>query len=661
MYNCMAVYNPEKKGVVHAVPVTKLRLKSITAGEALVLCGVKKFETFSEANYDDWNDCKLDPRTLKPWGGLGDDGVELWYVNTLPGEVAATTVTSGMVAEHGGGLATEAEDDTPPDDIRDWTVHRCKQWLAKRPSQGVTPTKKADLQEMIIQMYELGLQMVMKEDVDQISRSRFERDTEEWLKVKATRANGITVDLEDGHNSGDVGTLNPADAEFIFKDNNADTKRNRELGQSRHAISLQRSVGKKFKTNFGVFATPVHVTVVIGKSYPGTDALSLEKQAEIDETGHGGRVTSVSGLLVGTDSKGRGGIWIGPVACYCLVPEDMLDRDTEMVRAKKGYRPCRERFCVHCRRAVNAIVDCAPRGVDGANKWKLKKATNRSLDKTSFADSLPHHGHDDYGGGKLKTQKRPAADDHVFVVDGFTWNRVKGKPDVRGGRDYWYRPDTKEVSWDTPLPAKKPLRRSSRSKHVPLARSKLTEIDKGCHDKSSVYHKKFLKFLELKRKSQRNPKMRSRKMKVETVVKLTEGCTCKWSPARGAWVSHCAICEKLKAVYLYDRGLNRTAAFRRAKIRCFIPARKSKGQVAFSQVSAATDRLIARERITIERNNVELRVFSGFDCQINVSEIALAAAEGSVARGTCNEQIRLHDWVERSHGILSLDLSESPE
>jgi hypothetical protein len=80
--------------------------------------------------------------------------------------------------------------------------------------------------------------------------------------------------------------------------------------------------------------------------------------------------------------------------------------------------------------------------------------------------------------------------------------------------------------------------------------------------------------------------------------------------------------------------------------------------VAFSEAAGARDRAIARKRIYTEWNNVELRNYSGFDCQISAALIALAGAKGSVARGKCNLAIKLHNLVERSHGIVSIDLAE---
>jgi hypothetical protein len=675
MYNCMAVFDPVAKKVTHAIPVERLKLKTISKEDARTLCGVTTFKEFTESTYNDWNECKLDLRTLKPWGEAGDDGIVHWHADRLPGETASSVTPlthvpgSDHVVGYGDSVVQEAEDDTPPPDIRDWTIYRCKEWLKARPDQGTLPTKKADLQELIIQMHELGLTNMSREDVEDISRKRFQRDTAEWLKVRTTRLKGVTVDLEDGNGSADVGTLAPTDGEFVFKDNGADTQRNRQLGQTRHVMQLQRSVGKEFETEFGIRARTVHVTAIVGFSYPGTDpeALSVERRAAMDELGHGGRVTSVSGLVVGTDSAGRGGHWIGSPSVFCLVPQDMLDRDSEMVKSKRGYRPCRERYCVHCRATINAICDCAPRGVDGENQWKKSKATNRSLDRTSFADTLPVVGHDDYGSGTTKTKKRPLASDETFDVDGETWKRVPGTAGVNDGQDYWYVPGdkAKRVRWDTPLPTKATLQRSTRSQAVTIPKSKLAEIDKGCHDQGSIYHQKLMKLLKLKKskakaikKESKRAKMSNRKFKVETVLHRASNCTCTWSPSRGVWMSACAACRQYTAVYLYDRGLNRTSAFRRTKTRCLIPARKSKGQVAFSEAAGAGDRSIARERIHIERNNVELRTFSGFDSQISVSAIALAGAEGSVARGKTNMQMKLHDWVERSHGIVTLDLKK---
>ena len=110
----------------------------------------------------------------------------------------------------------------------------------------------------------------------------------------------------------------------------------------------------------------------------------------------------------------------------------------------------------------------------------------------------------------------------------------------------------------------------------------------------------------------------------------------------------CGPCKAVTSSYMYDRGLSRVQVFQKKGTRVYVPARKGANQVVFTPASAIAGRSIATERATIERNNLELRWYDGFDCRIPLSGISLAGAEASAARGLVNMQQRLVDWTERS-------------
>ena len=112
---------------------------------------------------------------------------------------------------------------------------------------------------------------------------------------------------------------------------------------------------------------------------------------------------------------------------------------------------------------------------------------------------------------------------------------------------------------------------------------------------------------------------------------------------------------KVTSSCMCDRGLSRVQVFQRNGIRVCVPSRKGVNQVVFTHASALADRSIATERITVERNNLELRSYDGFNCQIPLSGISLAGAEASAARGLCNLKLRLVDWSERS--VSEIDVS----
>lgn len=324
---------------------------------------------------------------------------------------------------------------------------------------------------------------------------------------------------------------------------------------------------------------------------------------------------------------------------------------------------------------VGEIVDCAPRCTDGPSTWS-QRSLNRLHNKTSYANMLPVTGHQDYqklvkrpkSTTKRKADdvdesahtsgKRPKSDDvdeSAHTCGAAVWKRAQ----QANGKVYWHDTETREAQWEHPASSEEKelsvkVTRSHRPRVCPIPKSKLKKIDKGCHA-DGVYREKLEKLLALKQKhrDEHKPGLVGRKAKVDILLQPREGCTCKWSPSLQTWTRPCAKCSDLKAWYMHDRGFNRNCRFRKAGIPCLIPTRKDIGQVVFSQAAPAADRHISSERITIERNNAELRGFDGFDCKIPLSGISLAGAEASYARGgdkSTSKTARLGGQIARRGG-----------
>ena len=271
---------------------------------------------------------------------------------------------------------------------------------------------------------------------------------------------------------------------------------------------------------------------------------------------------------------------------------------------------------MHCSRLAAAYMGMLPQGTSTNNKWAAARASNRSLNRDSFADNMPVPGNPGY---------KVVADDNA-----------DGQPEPK---------------------------RSKRSTYCPFSHNKLAEMDKG--PQSNVYRPALDKYLKRKRevlteKHGRTSNLAQRPFKVQVILVQPEGCTCLWDPGVREWVRDCATCGPGKtytAVYVYDRGLSQTHAMIVNGVRVLIPSRKKGGQIAFADATNASDRHISRERITIERGNLELRYYDGFDCQIQPSSVDLAGWEGSAARGLCNLRIELTDWTQRSYKGTVVDLT----
>jgi hypothetical protein len=233
---------------------------------------------------------------------------------------------------------------------------------------------------------------------------------------------------------------------------------------------------------------------------------------------------------------------------------------------------------------------------------------------------------------------------------------VPGNPAYKPGKvDAFADVDISEADMPNPM-------RSARSMYIPFDSSKLEEMDKG--PQSEIYRPALDKYLAAKRaaivKKKGDTELANRPFKVEIILETVEGCSCKWNPATREWVGDCEICgpgKKNSATYIYDRGLSQTTSMIKAGVRVMIPSRKGKGQIAFAETTNTSDRYISREWITIERGNLELRYYDGFDTQIRSSMVDLAGAEGSAARGLCNLRIELTDWCQRSYKGEVVDLT----
>jgi hypothetical protein len=146
--------------------------------------------------------------------------------------------------------------------------------------------------------------------------------------------------------------------------------------------------------------------------------------------------------------------------CSTTLPTKAMDDDKAMIGGLKGYRPCRDGGsgrCVHCSAGAAKYAEMLPQGVDGQNTWALARATNRRLDRDSFADEMPVRGHPTFKKGK---------------VDASNEDNVMGE--------------------DVPS-----AQRSLRSMYCPFDPRKVAEIDLG--PKSTVHRPKFDEYVAAKR------------------------------------------------------------------------------------------------------------------------------------------------------------------
>jgi hypothetical protein len=539
-----------------------------------------------------------------------------------------------------------AADDTVPEDIRHWSISRCTAWLKKRTYVGTLPSRRSDLQEMVQLMYEKGLQNSSRANLEEVAKKRFTANRAAWVRVAAARADGAKANLDTGEDCHLLPHISEESVRWSFEMNEANTARNRDLGSTRFITNLHYHTSDEECSPLGFKYRNAFATATVGKSYPGTNDTNLEKQSQRDSQGHSGRVVCMEGIVTGYDRKGLGGHWLGTPKFCCLIPEQYLDDDNETVKSAKGFRPCRDGGsgrCVHCASLGNAVATVIV-GVDGPNKWAASRDKNRSHDRDQYADELP-----------IK-RKGASGDD----------------------------------------------KRGKRGRFVPIRPEQLAEINKG--PLSKVYRPKLNEYIEakkayLKRKRGDDETLQDRPLKIETILEPVDGCNCKWSPTIRAWEGpdetvtfpgwgvsrdpnsgrlywwdkatrttqwhppgpRCSVCcgpnKKYTIAYVYDKGLTRTGPLIKSGVQVFIPSRKASGQIAFDDAANTSDRYIARERITIERNNLELRYYDGFDCLIHPSAIDLAGAEGSAARGLCNLRIQLVDWCARSYKGRRVDLS----
>jgi hypothetical protein len=616
MFHSSAVYSDRDHAIVNALPVSSLELATISAGNANELTGVTAFADLDSDQLRRYAHCELDPRTLKPWEDPSSPFVLAKLAGAVPVSVAQVRAPAAVATQ---------DDDTVPADLDRWSIKKCKSWLDQRIRNGTLPKYVKHLRELIRQYYENGLQNHFAADIEAVAKERYTANVEAWKRVDEARVHGVPI--APGDVKLDAPTLPEDWMRWAFDAKAADSARNVEKGMTRYWDDGHLFIGKEERSLELKFSfRRVIWTCTVGRSFPGTRSNSMEKQAALDAAGHAGRVTMLTGLVVGR-SKGAPGRFLGPPEYVCLIPKKFLDHSKQTIMSGKGdsYRPCRDALtCVHLATCGAAYMALQPQGVDGPNQWQKQRATNHRLDRDSFADTVPVQGHPAYQRGKCD----------AFAEKGMT--------------------DADVVA----------ATRSSRSTFCPIATAKLNEIDKG--PKSTVYRGPFDTYVAakkeaLKRKHGPDSTLTKRPLKVQVIMQEVTDCTCAWSPSTQTWISDCNVCGPGKtytAAYVYDRGLTQTAEMIRSGLTVMIPSRKGSGQIAFSALTNTSDRYIARERITIERGNLELRYYDGFDCQIPPSMVDLAGREGSCARGLCNLRIELTDWTQRSYKGETVDLTK---
>lgn len=372
-------------------------------------------------------------------------------------------------------------------------------------------------------------------------------------------------------------------------------------------------------------------TAVVSKSHRTNLSTSVENRDSQAKAGHDGRQVLLKFSRFGS-ANGDGGQACSLIDGSCLLPKSMLDDTEKTIKSSTSkYRPCRSSSsCVHITAVMKALQRANPVGVELSGGHRpTSKSAMEAAQKDQHAEDLVIPGHPEYvpqGNVGARTFTQPAGSGQTLEEDEIDDDDGDGKPKKK-----------RKISY----------RAGRRAKMNPFPESKVKTINKGCHDASGPCRQKLESLIALKRENQDDKgSLVGRGFKVEAV--LEHGCNCTWSPAEGRWLSICDDCKNIKAVCLYDRGLTRVHLFMKAGIAVMVPHRKGSKQVTFSEVSAAQDRSIASERITIERNNVELRHFDGFDSQTTLFGVSLANWDGQVARGLANLKPKLTNWNDRS-------------
>ena len=88
--------------------------------------------------------------------------------------------------------------------------------------------------------------------------------------------------------------------------------------------------------------------------------------------------------------------------------------------------------------------------------------------------------------------------------------------------------------------------------------------------------------------------------------------------------------------FVYDKGLDSYPQFLRNHIRVVLPDKKQKSQQIFKKDSSEKDTTVAKARNLIENINAELKQYHGFDRQLHLARIDMAAHEANVARFLVN-------------------------
>ena len=94
--------------------------------------------------------------------------------------------------------------------------------------------------------------------------------------------------------------------------------------------------------------------------------------------------------------------------------------------------------------------------------------------------------------------------------------------------------------------------------------------------------------------------------------------------------------KKYMLSFVYDKGLDSYSEFVRNMIRVVIPDKKQNHQQVFKKDSSEKDTKVAKVRNLIENINADLKQYRGFDRELPLSRIDMAAHEINVARFLVN-------------------------